>query len=601
LNAVRADRHAGPEGGLVHPNGIDVSDEHHNEVEARRAEVIALLDTLTSSVAIAFDTDGKGGPWPGSLPGTFPVVEGRTLVDLTVSADHINIVHAWRDVFHTGSGTCSVRLLNQPERPLQVVMHDLMATDGVMVAVLWAEDGGSVPLGEVPSSRARVGAIYQTIVGSVVSVDAGYTSMTGWTTERVLDRPSLEAVHPDDHTAAIDAWMDMMQSGRSHPRRWRTRTVDGNYLWTEIVIRRLPEGSPEGDVLVEVTDMTDAVAARERLEVQELLLNRMAQVVPVGLFQVALDGAVVYANDRLHHMLGTDAADESLTGQLATVVEEDRQRVVAGIKQVLETGEDRDVEGEVRPADGGQPRRCIFAVRPLRDRLDVLTGAIVCVSDITETARRLVTLERDLIHRSFHDALTGLPNRTLLINGMVDAIADSRESGTEVAVLLVDLDGFKAINDTLGHSVGDELLRGVSDRIRALVRPSDMVARVGGDEFTVLMDDFIDPDHRRAAAGHVLPALRDRRSPPPDRREHRHRHQRHRHRPRGAPAGRRSGHVPGQGRRAGTLRDVRARDARRRPGPRRARGQSAHGHRRRPAAPPVPADPRPHLGHRVER
>jgi diguanylate cyclase (GGDEF)-like protein/PAS domain S-box-containing protein len=499
IHAPRARR--GPDGQLE-LTGSDVIDEQPSDAETRRADVLARLDT-PGTVALSFDLDGMIVPWPASLPVHGPGVSARSLMDLVADAHRAEIVRAWRDLHRTGASQLTLRLVNEPDRLLHCAVRNLMATDGAVVAVLWADDGAEIPLGDARPLPARFGVIRQTPVGDVQHVDAGYQSMLGWTFEEATTTPSIDYVHPDDHGLALGAWMDMIQSGRSHPRRWRTLRRDGRYLWTEVVFIRAIDDDATETIITELTDVTDEVATRERLEAQEVLLNHMAQVVPVGLFHVGFDSTVAYANDRLHDILGTVPSD-SLPAQLATVVAADRQEVAAAIGRVCATGVDEDVEGEVHPPGDGEPRRCVFAVRPLRDRLGVVTGAIVCVSDITELSRRLVGLERDLIHRSFHDDLTGLPNRTLLINGMEDAIVDSRESGTEVAVLLVDLDGFKAVNDSLGHTLGDELLRAASDRIRAVARPNDLVARVGGDEFAVLMDDFIDPDLPRRTAEQVL-------------------------------------------------------------------------------------------------
>jgi diguanylate cyclase (GGDEF)-like protein/PAS domain S-box-containing protein len=495
-----------------------VAHEQRNERELRRASAIELVEQHPDGLHLAFDEYGLRTTWPGSLPPIKPRLRARTLMDIVVPADHAEIVRTWRAAIRTGTGVGSVRLLNRAAAPVRLVLEDLRETDGVVIAVLGAhaDDGSPVPVPPVEPARPRFGLVFQTALGDVIRVNTGYARMLGWTNDLAAGSPAIDYVHAEDQALAVEAWMEAVENGRSVPRRWRIRHRDGAYRWCQVVIQNNLDG-PDAAMISEIADVTEEVAARERLDAQELLLNRMAQVVPVGLFQVADDWRVIYANDRLHDILGTAttepsqrpaalAAADSLAAQLATVVPADRERVVESIGHVLATGADEDVEVEVRPPAGAEPRRCALAVRAVNDRLGNVTGAIVCVSDVTETARRLLALERDLIHRSFHDPVTGLPNRTLLISGIDDAVTQSRESGSEVAVLLIDVDGFKAVNDSLGHGAGDELLRALSDRIRAMVRPADIVARLGGDEFAVLMDDFIDPNYPRRTAEHVLAA-----------------------------------------------------------------------------------------------
>jgi diguanylate cyclase (GGDEF)-like protein len=124
------------------------------------------------------------------------------------------------------------------------------------------------------------------------------------------------------------------------------------------------------------------------------------------------------------------------------------------------------------------------------------------------TERKL--LEEHLRHQAFHDALTGLPNRALFLDRLEQALAGSRRRETAVVVLLLDLDRFKVVNDSLGHQLGDELLRQVSARLQAAVRSGDTLARFGGDEFTVLMEDLDDPGGPPAqAAERLLASLKD--------------------------------------------------------------------------------------------
>jgi diguanylate cyclase (GGDEF)-like protein/PAS domain S-box-containing protein len=450
-------------------------------------------------------------------------VLNRNGLDLVHPADRVAAVDSWFEMLAKGrSKPRRWRRLRKDggydwnEVTLENRLDDLDGPDGgcVVLRVLdvsedMARRVSEARSGEDEARMPRHATIHQTHTGEILQWGPRIERMTGWSPDDVLGRSGLDLLHPEDKAVAIDAWVEMLEDGRACTRRWRARRRDGTYQWHEVTIENLLGHSAHGYVRLDVVDVTDETAARDALEAQELLLNRLTQVVPMGLFQVERDLRIVYANERLHHLLGTGPAAD-LVDQLARVVPTDRPEVIAAVKRVLQTGEDEDVAVDVRPpagADGsGEPRRCLFNIRPLPDRLGTVTSAIACVSDVTETARRLVELEMDLIHHAFEDPLTGLANRTQLLNRVDEAISQSRQSGDVAALLLVDLDEFKAVNDAMGLAVGDDLLRALGDRLRALSRPADVVARVGSDVFAVLMEDYLDPDHPRRTAEQVLTA-----------------------------------------------------------------------------------------------
>jgi diguanylate cyclase (GGDEF)-like protein/PAS domain S-box-containing protein len=190
------------------------------------------------------------------------------------------------------------------------------------------------------------------------------------------------------------------------------------------------------------------------------------------------DGTTRSASFAARQLLGVEP--EALIGEPAMdhVVSDDAKLLADATWEALSGGEPT-VTFRVHRADG--------AVRWLETSLRAADGSLVAVSrDVTE--RREAELE--LAHRALHDALTGLPNRALFRDRLSLALRRRMRRGTgTVAVFFLDVDGFKAVNDSLGHDAGDKLLLELAGRLEAAVRPEDTVARLGGDEFTVLCED----------------------------------------------------------------------------------------------------------------
>jgi len=165
-------------------------------------------------------------------------------------------------------------------------------------------------------------------------------------------------------------------------------------------------------------------------------------------------------------------------------------------------GSSRVFDGEVRHARGHSV--AVEATVTSLGAEQAVRGFVLNVRDVTE--RR--GLERELSHQAFHDALTGLANRALFAERVGRGLARRTRGGRGLAVLFLDLDGFKAVNDTLGHAAGDRLLQEVAQRLRDCVRPGDTVARLGGDEFAVLLEDLASSDDGSDVAVRIAEALR---------------------------------------------------------------------------------------------
>jgi diguanylate cyclase (GGDEF)-like protein/PAS domain S-box-containing protein len=159
---------------------------------------------------------------------------------------------------------------------------------------------------------------------------------------------------------------------------------------------------------------------------------------------------------------------------------------------------------EVRVAHANGSWRYLEAVANNLLHDPQVRGIVVTSRDITE--RKL--LEERLARQAFYDPLTQLPNRALFMERLEQALADAAEQGERVAVCFVDLDGFKVVNDSLGHGLGDQLLTAVARRLASCVDPGDMVARFGGDEFTILIGNAVQPSVAVRTAERVIRALR---------------------------------------------------------------------------------------------
>jgi len=152
--------------------------------------------------------------------------------------------------------------------------------------------------------------------------------------------------------------------------------------------------------------------------------------------------------------------------------------------RVTGSGRGSLVRAAIPGADGPVGALCVHGSGRLLEREDALF--MEAAASVIGTALARLDADRRLRHQALHDPLTGLPNRSLLADRLVQALARAQRDGSTVGAVFIDLDHFKAINDTFGHAAGDELLRQVAARLGAVVREGETLARFGGDEFVVV-------------------------------------------------------------------------------------------------------------------
>jgi diguanylate cyclase (GGDEF)-like protein/PAS domain S-box-containing protein len=219
-------------------------------------------------------------------------------------------------------------------------------------------------------------------------------------------------------------------------------------------------------------------------------------------FVLRSDMTVSYSSPSVHRVLGYHPEQVGGVPLTTLLHQEDLQHVVAAHDEaVRRAGTSVSIECRLRHRDGSQ--RDVEAVyNSLIDDPSV-QGTVLTIRDITERK----TLEEELKHQAFHDALTGLANRALFHDRVEHALARHARYRQPIAVLFLDLDDFKVVNDSLGHLAGDELLRAVADRLQGCLRAGDTAARLGGDEFAVLIEGITDPGEASGLAERLISSL----------------------------------------------------------------------------------------------
>lgn len=234
-------------------------------------------------------------------------------------------------------------------------------------------------------------------------------------------------------------------------------------------------------------DMTEQNALLSRIEKKELEYISLVKSIPISIIRYDLAGRRVFANASERDFLGEDM--DSLLGKTPlelwnpNIINMSGEQFHARLMEVMQQGNSQRFELHCQTREA-QFFNMVTLV-PEYNNKHVVVGALMLSSDITEISHYRHSLE----HLAYHDALTQLPNRTLLNKRLEAAIKYANEHQHGFGLLFVDLDYFKSINDTLGHSVGDQLLVKVAQKILASLRVNDLVARIGGDEFAIVVAD----------------------------------------------------------------------------------------------------------------
>ena len=333
--------------------------------------------------------------------------------------------------------------------------------------------------------------------------DGVYTRMSwfaravlGLDRRAMLGRSVFDFVHPGDVPLLRNSLDEAMSSFTHVTTVYRHRTGAGSYVWLESVAFAIREPATKRvtAIFMSSRDVTGQVRLEQQLNEVQAVLRLAVTHSPQGLGVAGLDGSWTMVNPVLAGLTGY-SEDELLTMGLSDLVHPDDRELHEHtvIRACLDDGAGVDLDERFVRRDGS-PAWVRVAVSVARTDDGTPLRLVVQVSDVHRFKER----ELDLEHQAHVDPLTGVGNRRLLFERLRQALGDRRGAGGQVGLLMVDLDGFKEVNDRFGHEGGDAVLRSVAERLAQAVREQDVVARLGGDEFVVLGPGVHDPGEAEA-------------------------------------------------------------------------------------------------------
>ena len=355
-------------------------------------------------------------------------------------------------------------------------------------------------------------------LGRYLYCSPAVTPMLGWSPEELLDAEAAELIHEEDVEAAREFWLSVARGGPGRVLQYRYRHKDGSWRWLESAAHNRLEDPAVAGVVVTSRD----VSARRRRAAQQDAVALLSHEALQGgtadaLFQRAVDLVASVLEVEFCTVLRLEGPDQLrvvvrsgsplFEGPFAREVGGQPVSLAASALREKRTMIWRSEERSVSPyprlsslgvrsgtattiGDGTQlyGALSVYSTRPDAFSEDEVSF-LEATANVLAAAIGRWRAERELLRQALHDNLTGLPNRTLLLDRLGAALARLDRQPGSLAVLFIDTDDFKVVNDSLGHAAGDQIVSAVAERISRELRHSDIVARLGGDEFIVLCED----------------------------------------------------------------------------------------------------------------
>jgi diguanylate cyclase (GGDEF)-like protein/PAS domain S-box-containing protein len=313
-----------------------------------------------------------------------------------------------------------------------------------------------------------------------------HLSRLGLPAEQIIGKRYSEFHSPEQNKVFAEAVDKVFSTGKSIQHEHRSERDKRYFLRTFSPVKdRGPNGEIKCIVIIS-TDITEQKLAEEAIRESEQKYRTIIENIEDGYHELDFSGNIVFFNDALLKILGYSRDEFAIMNYRNLADEETAHQLLQVCDEVYRTGKPSGgIEIKVMKKDGTM-RVVELSVSLILDANGHEVGFRNLIRDVTERKESEETIRR----LAYHDALTGLPNRLLFTDRLKMAIARAKRNRQYLAVMMLDLDYFKDINDTLGHHMGDRLLQAVGSRLTELLRKGDTTARMGGDEFLILLPEI---------------------------------------------------------------------------------------------------------------
>ena len=362
----------------------------------------------------------------------------------------------------------------------ELAAHSEQVSESMIQALRDSEDRMRMTLQNAPD------AVFITEQdGHIVYVNDNVVELLGYDRDELYNKTVFDLVPEGWREGYRYGGRQIIATGKRHVFEIRLVTKDGIKIPMELNAVLLPNGRVYGSC----RDIRDRKSAQHALEESKQHLQRMMDSITEGMYGVDTEGNCTFVNNAFLSMLGFQHADEVLGKHIHTLIHHshaDGKHYPAQdciMYQAFKINQSVNSDQEVFWRKDGVAVPVEYWSHPIMKE-DKIIGAVATFLDISERKEK----EQHIHQLAFYDALTHLANRRLLMERALQALAVSARSGRYGALMLLDLDNFKKLNDSKGHDVGDLLLREVAQRLQDAMREGDTVARLGGDEFVVVLE-----------------------------------------------------------------------------------------------------------------